>query len=31
MQYQIQDPKGFALMLENIIVKKEIPHLPFMK
>ncbi len=31
MQYQIQDPKGFALMLENIIEKNEIPHLPFMK
>ena len=29
MQYQIQDPKGFAEMLKNIIEKNEMPKLKF--
>ena len=31
MQYQIRDPKGFANMLQSIIEKNELPHLPFLK
>ncbi len=31
MQYQIRDPKGFAIMLESIIKNNEIPNLSFLK
>lgn len=31
MQYQIQDPKGFATMLDNIIENNKLPKLPFIK
>ena len=29
MQYQIRDPKGFAAMLESVIVTGQLPELPF--
>lgn len=31
MQYQIRDPKGFALMLLSIIKENELPSLPFLR
>ena len=31
MQYQIQDPKGFAVMLSNIVEENRLSKLPFMK
>lgn len=29
MQYQIQNPRGFAKMLETIIEEDRLPELPF--
>ena len=31
MQFQIKDPKGIALMLDNIIKENTLPKLPFSK
>lgn len=31
MQYQIRDPKGFAIMLKTIIEENHLPDLPFLK
>ena len=31
MQYQIQDPEGFAHMLESVIQENRLPELPFLR
>ncbi len=31
MQYQIQDPKAFAVMLSSIVEENMLPKLPFLK